>query len=164
MFGSNSALNASTLHNQVFKEYSISNAQAGDVYLELETLGFFKNNEYFHEFVDGFSLFGFNPKPKIVFFLSPEWSLEFGLSSIWHFGKNRWRQTEPIGTVRWESNGNRFLFGSIENANKHQLIEPLSAFELRLTQPVENGLQFSCLLYTSPSPRDATLSRMPSSA
>ena len=26
------------------------------------------------------------------------------------------------------------------------------------------ALQFACLLYTSPSPRDATLSRMPSSA
>ena len=28
----------------------------------------------------------------------------------------------------------------------------------------ENGIDISCLLYTSPSPRDATLSRMPSSA
>ena len=28
----------------------------------------------------------------------------------------------------------------------------------------ERGLLFTCLLYTSPSPRDATLSRMPSSA
>ena len=28
----------------------------------------------------------------------------------------------------------------------------------------ENELKYSCLLYTSPSPRDATLSRMPSSA
>ena len=27
-----------------------------------------------------------------------------------------------------------------------------------------NGLVWCCLLYTSPSPRDATLSRMPSSA
>ena len=26
------------------------------------------------------------------------------------------------------------------------------------------GMEYSCLLYTSPSPRDATLSRMPSSA
>ena len=26
------------------------------------------------------------------------------------------------------------------------------------------GMDYSCLLYTSPSPRDATLSRMPSSA
>jgi len=28
----------------------------------------------------------------------------------------------------------------------------------------ETGMFISCLLYTSPSPRDATLSRMPSSA
>ena len=30
--------------------------------------------------------------------------------------------------------------------------------------PESNGAVFACLLYTSPSPRDATLSRMPSSA
>ena len=29
---------------------------------------------------------------------------------------------------------------------------------------VENLIIYTCLLYTSPSPRDATLSRMPSSA
>ena len=29
---------------------------------------------------------------------------------------------------------------------------------------IEKGLSKDCLLYTSPSPRDATLSRMPSSA
>ena len=29
---------------------------------------------------------------------------------------------------------------------------------------IERALNASCLLYTSPSPRDATLSRMPSSA
>ena len=30
--------------------------------------------------------------------------------------------------------------------------------------PVEIAKRYNCLLYTSPSPRDATLSRMPSSA
>ena len=30
--------------------------------------------------------------------------------------------------------------------------------------PTEGKLYYRCLLYTSPSPRDATLSRMPSSA
>ena len=29
---------------------------------------------------------------------------------------------------------------------------------------IDDQVHFSCLLYTSPSPRDATLSRMPSSA
>ena len=33
-----------------------------------------------------------------------------------------------------------------------------------IMQPVEGTGAVACLLYTSPSPRDATLSRMPSSA
>ena len=33
-----------------------------------------------------------------------------------------------------------------------------------LEQVLDKGLAYTCLLYTSPSPRDATLSRMPSSA
>ena len=35
---------------------------------------------------------------------------------------------------------------------------------LLIEQNVEHPLYLFCLLYTSPSPRDATLSRMPSSA
>ena len=39
------------------------------------------------------------------------------------------------------------------------------AYQLLRRMPLENGdITKSCLLYTSPSPRDATLSRMPSSA
>ena len=43
----------------------------------------------------------------------------------------------------------------------------ISSFNSGASVPFESGqslLFLSCLLYTSPSPRDATLSRMPSSA
>ena len=40
---------------------------------------------------------------------------------------------------------------------------PIETFRIVLTSD-DNDHLFSCLLYTSPSPRDATLSRMPSSA
>ena len=43
-------------------------------------------------------------------------------------------------------------------------VETVSASELNLPEPEETETTFACLLYTSPSPRDATLSRMPSSA
>ena len=47
-------------------------------------------------------------------------------------------------------------------------IEPLEfsdAYDIDDMLPaMRNGLSHDCLLYTSPSPRDATLSRMPSSA
>ena len=35
---------------------------------------------------------------------------------------------------------------------------------LSVVRRIERGILYVCLLYTSPSPRDATLSRMPSSA
>ena len=46
---------------------------------------------------------------------------------------------------------------------------PADEIELENTEPFvidvnENGQYFICLLYTSPSPRDKRLSRMPSSA
>ena len=62
------------------------------------------------------------------------------------------------------SNAIRLLFSRvIENDNKSPYIvkESLIRMPLRLGYDVFNN---GCLLYTSPSPRDRTRSRMPSSA
>ena len=45
--------------------------------------------------------------------------------------------------------------------NKHKLIELASPVSIYVPETASSS---PCLLYTSPSPRDATLSRMPSSA
>ena len=47
-------------------------------------------------------------------------------------------------------------FSKIENIKKFFLIKEKFS--------IENGMLTPCLLYTSPSPRDKTVSRMPSSA
>ena len=41
---------------------------------------------------------------------------------------------------------------------------PLTEADIAAHNTIVRGLASICLLYTSPSPRDATLSRMPSSA
>ena len=45
-------------------------------------------------------------------------------------------------------------------------VKPNSSEEIKVIDPAteENCAVITCLLYTSPRPRDATLSRMPSSA
>ena len=40
----------------------------------------------------------------------------------------------------------------------------LEGWKVLIKSPARGGVDIICLLYTSPSPRDATLSRMPSSA
>ena len=61
-----------------------------------------------------------------------------------------------------------YMFEDLMNdiSNKGTSNEPFSKFIIRLEMSAEIMLNknITCLLYTSPSPRDATLSRMPSSA
>ena len=49
-------------------------------------------------------------------------------------------------------------------ADETILEEEQEALSDDLQAELEDDMFFGCLLYTSPSPRDATLSRMPSSA
>ena len=42
--------------------------------------------------------------------------------------------------------------------------DTLTKYDVRFCQPNKEHLEMPCLLYTSPSPRDGLLSRMPSSA
>ena len=48
--------------------------------------------------------------------------------------------------------------------NSHEDVGFVQYVASRLEFNIEEAKAFICLLYTSPSPRDATLSRMPSSA
>ena len=77
-------------------------------------------------------------------------------------------QPIPINGLIWMGE-KQFMFDQI----KSKLKEGFSCIKLKIGAiDFEEELsllqfirqQFSCLLYTSPSPRDATLSRMPSSA
>ena len=81
---------------------------------------------------------------------------------------------EVLRDVTWEvKSGDRIGLVGVNGAGKSTqlriiagLEEPSSGQVVRQGDPRIVFLQqeFDCLLYTSPSPRDATLSRMPSSA
>ena len=79
---------------------------------------------------------------------------------------------------RWPSVAEVWLFGSVlgsgftsssdldlamEGLPRLELLAAMAAME-RISPDIPVDLVRICLLYTSPSPRDATLSRMPSSA
>ena len=61
------------------------------------------------------------------------------------------------GAFAWEME----RLGSPINDSKEKFIESLKVLQLLLS---EKEVSYSCLLYTSPSPRDRSVSRMPSSA
>ena len=62
---------------------------------------------------------------------------------------------ETTKTVEFQSN-----YGIVPHTSQRRR----ALFEKNKFEVIENATPETCLLYTSPSPRDATLSRMPSSA
>ena len=87
-----------------------------------------------------------------------------------------WSVVEAIGSKLNNENHKRFLFKSAENAgfiveiftdrkNAGSNLDTIKAMQgLREQAMAKVNVSEGCLLYTSPSPRDKTVSRMPSSA
>ena len=84
-------------------------------------------------------------------------------------GESKDQTVSTAADVRsWVGNGiERLVHRSLTNTTHDDASAELftkGLREFRKAYQLTNGQHSSCLLYTSPSPRDATLSRMPSSA
>ena len=77
------------------------------------------------------------------------------------------QDNDQIWLIDWEYAGfNTPLFdlGGLASNNELTEKEEKNLLENYFEKKLSSELFINCLLYTSPSPRDATLSRMPSSA
>ena len=69
-----------------------------DIRLGLDVLGFHKNNEYFNDIADGYTLFGYHLHPKLVYFPAGFIRLEAGALLWQDFGTSRFHQVRPTFT------------------------------------------------------------------
>lgn len=104
---------------------------------------FVKNNEFFGPIADGYTLFGYQLNPRIAYQPAPNVVLEAGVYFKSDFGQERISQIAPTFTVKFRHKNWNYLFGTLEGAVSHQLIEPLYNFERLLQHRIENGLQIN---------------------
>jgi hypothetical protein len=104
-------------------------------------LNYLKNNEYFNEIADGYTLFGYYLNPKIAYQPHGKVQIEAGVFVRKEFGTSGLTEIEPTFTIQIKQGDWRFLFGNIEGAISHRMIEPLVGFERLLTKPLEHGIQ-----------------------
>ena len=98
--------------------------------------------------------------------------INFGFGILANFGSAFYlkRQYEPEDTSDDEKSQEDDPKGTMRKALKRFITyDALSEFAFHVSGPLMmvywlRDLHFDCLLYTSPSPRDRTRSRMPSSA
>jgi hypothetical protein len=147
-------------------EYRIDPQHRHKLFVTLDNLSFFRNNEYATVFVPGYTLPGFWLQAKAVYYPTEFIKLEGGLHSLWYWGANKYPAysyrdlparregreyaAHLVPYFRAQvalSEQVNLILGSLYGGTNHDLIEPLYNPELHLTADPEAGLQ---LLYHTP--------------
>lgn len=130
------------LNNRVFQDaQAIDEADSGKLYLGMNTLGFFKNNEYFRTIVDGYTLYGYQFQPMLSYHLTKNIRIDAGGYFQKDFGNNKFTTTAPVFSFKWQKKAYSVIFGNLEGSLNHNLIEPLYDFERVLNNRLETGTQ-----------------------
>ena len=134
--------------------------------IDLESLSFFKDNEFAGKVVKGYTLPGFWLQPKLTYYPTEKIKLELGAHLLVYHGANKYPSMAYQDIAYWKGNqyqnGTHILpyfraqmalsehvdvvLGSLYGAANHRLVEPLYNPELNLTCDPEMGLQ---VLYQS---------------
>ena len=123
-------------------ELKAATAAAGDLRLSLRAFVFFKDNEYFNKIADGYTLFGTQLNPQVVYYLTANLRLEGGVLLWKDFGNPRLQQVRPTFRATYTKGNSAFIFGNILPHLNHGYIEPLFNFERVMLKPLEEGLQY----------------------
>ena len=134
--------------------------------VELESISFFRDNEFAGRLADGYSLPGFWVQPKLTYMPLRQIKVELGLQALVFNGANRypnyvyhdisvWKGSQytkgahvlPWFRVQADFRHLSIVLGDIYGGQNHGLVEPLFNPETNLTQDPEMGFQ---LLWNRP--------------
>lgn len=111
--------------------------------VRFNSIAFFKNNEYFHPLVEGYTLPGFQLQPRLYYEADDKFSLEAGVHLSQYSGQKGLNSIEPLFRATYTPTQSfSILLGWLNGANHHKLISPLYQWERMYTQPLEYGVQF----------------------
>lgn len=115
--------------------------------LRIETLGFFKDNEYVAKITQGYTLPGYYFRPSLTYYANEKVRLNAGVQLLQYHGLENFGVFSPILSLHVKFNPHlEMVFGTLKSTVHHKVLEPLYSPENQLTRPLETGVQF---LFTS---------------
>lgn len=128
----------------LYQPYKMADStETGALNFRIESLGFFQNNEYLGNFVDGYTLPGVMFRPKLTFSPTKDLYIEAGAHLLKYSGREQVSYALPWFSLRY-SFSDRFsaVVGNLNQNNEHRLLEQLWEPERIYTDKPESGLQF----------------------
>ncbi|MFC6222462.1 hypothetical protein ACFP2F_04340 [Hymenobacter artigasi] len=114
---------------------------AGDLRISLNAFTFFKDNEYFNKIVDGYTLYGTQLNPQLVYYPTKDLRLEGGVFLWKDFGNPVLKAVRPTFRATWTTGKQQIILGNIRANLHHNYIEPMFNFERVMLNPLEEGIQ-----------------------
>ncbi|GGH18031.1 hypothetical protein [Pedobacter zeae] len=129
--------NQSAFENRIRPDSSLTN----EVHFNFYNLNYVRNYEYTNDFHDGYTLYGTQLQPQLVYYAHPNLAITAGAFIRKDFGRNGISDAKPLFNVKYHKRNLTLIFGSLEGNIQHKYIEPLYDFERILTTPIEYGTQ-----------------------
>jgi hypothetical protein len=136
------SLSMGQLNNKYFYNDSrIDSAYNKSLRIGLDVMGFVRNNEYFNNILQGYTLFGYQFMPYLSLFPAKNFRLDGGVFLLRDFGGHNFRQVAPYLRLKYSVKNFSLIFGNIDGALNHRLVEPVFDFERVINNRLEQGLQ-----------------------
>lgn len=129
--------NQLAFENRIRPDSSLTN----EVHFNFYNLNYVRNYEYTNDFHDGYTLYGTQLQPQIVYYAHPNLAITAGAFIRKDFGRNGVSDAKPLFSVKYHKRNLTLIFGSLEGNIQHKYIEPLYDFERTITTPIEYGTQ-----------------------
>ena len=118
-----------------------------DLLFRLENNNFLKNNEYFGNYIEGYTLIGFSLQPSLIYYAGERFRLKVGVHLTQFFGASEFTDVIPVVSAHLKATKRLdVIMGALSGDVNHNLIEPMFNPEYQYLRPVETGVQF---LYNS---------------
>lgn len=124
-------------------EYRIrpDSSRVGDLYLSINNFNYLRNYEFFNDIQDGYTLYGTQLEPQLVYYAHPRLVLTAGINLQKDYGGKGIYKSTPLFSLKYKARDATLIVGALEGSLQHRLVEPLYDLERRITNPVEYGTQ-----------------------
>ena len=125
----------------IFNRIRPSDTLAKELHFNFYNFNYVRNYEYSTKFHDGYTLYGTQLEPQLVYYAHPNLAITAGAYLRKDFGNEGIYDAKPLFSLKYHKRNLTLVFGSLEGNIQHNYIEPIFNFERKITTPVEYGTQ-----------------------
>ncbi|MEI7830194.1 MAG: hypothetical protein WCI31_10510 [Prolixibacteraceae bacterium] len=114
---------------------------AGNLYVAIDNLNFFKNNEYKSSYIDGYTLAGMWIRPKLLYYPDKKLRLEIGGEVLAYSGRDDYKLYPWFSVLYKPAKNLAFRMGNLNQDQNHGLAEPVMDSEHYFRDRPEFGIQ-----------------------